>query len=361
MRNAWIIWALLLAVPSQARTLVVDGSGGSEYSTVRSALWASVGGDTILIHPGTYDEYDGPDATNTVGQSPLTIIGTGSDAEETALRLSIDFLDSDCTIVNLLFHREDTPLVSSGTMVIRGCRFDQNGNDGLGGGAIRMIGGSLVVEDTAFTNNSALGNDSPMGGAVFVDGGAPVTLRRCVCKGNQAESGGALYVWTADAEDSVFMENEADHGAAIMAASLNTMTRCTLLRNRIRVGPGAALESRVSDWLGVVSHSIIARTSNGWGVECGGFKTLECCDVWGNEAGDYAGMWCSNLESDGNFSADPVFCDWAAGDVGLQEGSPCVPGLHGGVQCGIIGARGLECPGTAVEAVSWGKVRGMFR
>ena len=38
---------------------------------------------------------------------------------------------------------------------------------------------------------------------------------------------------------------------------------------------------------------------------------------------------------DGNFSAAPLFCDLASGDLTLESSSPCLPGHHpGGSDCG---------------------------
>jgi hypothetical protein len=66
-------------------------------------------------------------------------------------------------------------------------------------------------------------------------------------------------------------------------------------------------------------------------------------DAWRNYLGQYVGAWDS---ADSNLTVDPRFCDLGAGDLGLQQGSPCGAG---GVY-GLIGARPESCPNTtAVE------------
>ena len=66
-------------------------------------------------------------------------------------------------------------------------------------------------------------------------------------------------------------------------------------------------------------------------------------DAWGNYLAQYVGAWGS---LDSNLTVDPRFCDLGAGDLGLQQGSPCGAG---GVY-GLIGALPESCPNTtAVE------------
>ena len=49
-----IIGLFLLTVPSPAATLVVDLSGGSEYTDIQSAIDVAADGDTVLVKPGEY-------------------------------------------------------------------------------------------------------------------------------------------------------------------------------------------------------------------------------------------------------------------------------------------------------------------
>ncbi|RPJ41534.1 MAG: hypothetical protein EHM19_11710 [Candidatus Latescibacterota bacterium] len=65
----------------------------------------------------------------------------------------------------------------------------------------------------------------------------------------------------------------------------------------------------------------------------------------------------------GNFSADPLFCDAPLGDFTLAATSPCLPGHHpDGDDCDLVGALGEGCAGgTAVEQTSWGGIKSLFR
>jgi hypothetical protein len=77
------------------------------------------------------------------------------------------------------------------------------------------------------------------------------------------------------------------------------------------------------------------------GLDChldNGSHTIGCNDVWG-EGKSYLGD-CADLEgSDGNFSADPLFCDASNGDYRLSIDSPCAAPAG----CGLIGALDVGC------------------
>ncbi len=59
----------------------------------------------------------------------------------------------------------------------------------------------------------------------------------------------------------------------------------------------------------------------------------------------------------GNISADPLFCDPAAGDLRLQEGSPCAPGT----ECDLMGAWPVGCDVTPAAETTWGAIKALFR
>lgn len=66
-------------------------------------------------------------------------------------------------------------------------------------------------------------------------------------------------------------------------------------------------------------------------------QDMTCTDIYGNSLGDWSGY----IGIDGNISADPLFCDTAAGDYHLSGFSPCLPA---GNDCQeIIGVYGMGC------------------
>ena len=135
-----------------------------------------------------------------------------------------------------------------------------------------------------------------------------------------------------------------------------------------------------------VESTIIAFNAGGEPVEGGGGQSnqaiLTCCDIYGNEGGDWVGEIADQNGVNGNFSADPLFCRPGDGSTpmihsdaspfSLHSDSPCLAGNHPyGYDCGLIGAHGQGCglwavtsepsqPKTeaaAVEIVTWGKIK----
>ena len=91
----------------------------------------------------------------------------------------------------------------------------------------------------------------------------------------------------------------------------------------------------------------------------GGDPILTCSDIYGNECGDWEGCIADQAGINGNFSADPLFCDWENGDFTVAEDSPCRPA---GNTCGVqVGAFGAGCEGTSVDVMSWGTLKGKYR
>lgn len=96
----------------------------------------------------------------------------------------------------------------------------------------------------------------------------------------------------------------------------------------------------------------------------GSQASLICCDIFGNELGDWTGCAAQQLGVNGNFSADPLFCDIATRDLRVASCSPCVPGYHpDGYDCGgMVGALGIGCEcGQPTEPTSWGAIKSLYK
>ena len=101
-----------------------------------------------------------------------------------------------------------------------------------------------------------------------------------------------------------------------------------------------------------------------WGAAVAGAGTLPilaCCDIYGNEGGDWVGVIEDQYGINGNISADPLFCDPENGDFTLHEDSPCAPFTPPNEECDLIGAWPVGCEVTAIHSTSWGGIKAMFR
>ena len=76
---------------------------------------------------------------------------------------------------------------------------------------------------------------------------------------------------------------------------------------------------------------------------------LSCCDVYGNEGGDWTGLIAGQLGLYGNISLDPLICNASQQDFHLQEGSPCAPASPPHPQCGLVGAWEVGCNPSGID------------
>ncbi len=172
-----------------------------------------------------------------------------------------------------------------------------------------------------FTIRNGYGLDfsfTSSGGAMFFDNASP-TVKNCVFTGNTAALGGALFANHAEPRliNCTFADNSATQGAAMFLYASSS------------IAP---------------ENCLIAFNQTGQPVVCliSSQATLSCCDVYGNAAGDWVGSIAGQNGVNGNFSADPLFCNVGIGDVGLDdESSPCLPDNN---DCSVlIGALGVGC------------------
>lgn len=271
----------------------------SQYATINNALDASSPGDSVLVAPGVYDQYEtrllgdgnwfssvaflkgGVALVSEAGASTTTLRMDATQAAPRVLRafgqagttlvegftvtgtvpgiagLSFTFSDR-CIVRGCAFRDIGTGGASEfalgGTMSdieIYGCRFE-NINDGTGS-AISQTSGTLLVEDSEFLNCRQ--------GAMRLERGdfphdKSLTVRRCRFIGNVSNSGsGGISVGYPEVliEDSWFDGNECvgtspTAGAiATGGADANQVIRnCTFLNSSGAHGEGGAL--RLFGW-----------------------------------------------------------------------------------------------------------------
>ena len=305
----------------EAWRLTADGSG--DAPTIQAALDQSCEGDSILLACGTYLEGE------IDMRSGIVVRGeTGH---------------PDCAIVHAPF---------GGSVFVCDGHVDATGKlealtiTGGSEGGVYCTGGSPTITDCIIT-----GNEGNHGAGVICLNRSDPDLLRCEITYNTAtgtSSGAAVY----GAEDSeptltecIIAHNTAASGAAVYGAPASfsavfTINRCTIADNTTSTR-SSALYTEADVLMG---NSIIAFTSGGAAVKCGtaGEATLTCCDLYGNDGGDWA--YCVEGQAGhGNVSLDPLFCLEANPEdpYSLDYDSPCTASYN--PTCGQIGARGVGC------------------
>ena len=242
------------------------------------------------------------------------------------------------------------------TIDLNDCLFQLNHSSDGEGGAIALSGKS-----NGFTGSCRfVDNYAPSGGAI-VSNNANYTFSGCRFEHNQAImsfgcTGGAVEIGSGGLTflQCLFHDNVASdikdegQGGAISISSLGQaeLDHCTLYDNRASAGDTGAGHGGGLFVGGEASlrNTIIAFGSEGEAVFCSGFGTVtaECCDIFGNQGGDWVGCLADLEGIQGNISAGPFFCDPENGNFGLAPSSSCAVG-HSPPECGLIGAFGVAC------------------
>jgi hypothetical protein len=358
-REVLIVFLVLSAFSPAAvlaRTWVVAQDGSGDFEFISQACQAAASGDSVVVHPGLYEEQS---PLIIIRYKALSILGTTPLPDDTVLRVRFLFDSCNGTLVqDLSFIGAVRAIgIMGGPATIRRCAIRDCVSDNGDPAVTTMLEGPYVVEDCVFEGNQNPGSpETRNGGAVA---GIHMTVRNCLFVDNHADGhGGACYLESSSVESCVFFRNSARTAAAVEIEHEGWVTHCTMLANRVTdtVTPGGAIRCG-----GTADHLIVAGTIGGTGAECWDGGDYHCCDFWDNEDGAGIGSFCGIHDWLGDFSADPRFCDPVTGDVGLMEGSPCLPGIHWGVDCGLIGARGLGCGIVQIQETSWGVLKALYR
>jgi len=384
---------LILASTCLATTINVPGN----QPTIQAGIAAANSGDTVIVACDTYYEYDivvksGVVLRSETGDPDCVVI----DAQQSGRVFSGANLDSTTKIEGLtiaggLAGTGGGMRCDSSSPRIRDCRFSGNESDYEGGALyISNATTTCLIDNCEFLNNVGGYNpDKQGGGALFIKqsicsvqdcvfsenqsrdegGGVSINNRLMSSWGGQVElsgcefynnsagdDGGGVCSWGCDTviEDCVFSGNSAfDIGGGVcLYESTPTVQSCTFVSNSTEDvgflrGAGIYLGD---DCIATIANTIVAfgQSAEGITVYTGGGSTsqatLNCCNVYGNEGGDWTGEIAGQYGINGNFSQDPLFCNLPNSDFTIDANSPCASGNHpDGYNCGLIGALEVAC------------------
>ncbi|MDH4157695.1 MAG: DUF1565 domain-containing protein [candidate division Zixibacteria bacterium] len=167
--------------------------------------------------------------------------------------------------------------------------------------------------------------------------------------GGYASMGAAVYCQSSSPRitNCVFRENTAviSGGAMRCKSCTPTVSHCTFYGNSAPTGAAVFCIASGSPHL---NNCVVACSAGGAAIdayEATSQPLLVCCDVYGNGGGDWTTIE-DQAGANGNMSADPSFCEPAAGDFRISSTSPCAPENN---DCGtLVGALGVGCTHTDV-------------
>jgi len=265
--------------------------------------------------------------------------------------------------------------------IVERCYFHQNDNV-----AMYLVEPAGVVRDCVFSDNldhalRAVGDSATLQtftgclfrrnyrGGVQCSGGSFI-FHSCSFDSNDGYLGAGIDAIRSNLElvDCVFSSNTAVFGAGLYHSRRGRVLidNCTFVANVCSGDGGVVAICSDTDEL-IIRSSIIAYNNASEAVAC--FATcnpvLYNTDIYGNTGLEWAKCIAEQRYTNGNFSADPLFCDTATGDYSLASNSFCAPaysstGLRIGaldVSCGPIyrtiwvNSEGTGDVGTIQEAI----------
>lgn len=226
------------------------------------------------------------------------------------------FIHSDVTLVDCTLIRNTAVYYggaisehSFGALNLSGCVFADNG---------AQRGGALFLSNPIARpgpSGSRLGRSpSDPDGALNEYG----LVTECTFVSNEAQEGGAvvLFSFAPEFQRCLFTDNVATQGGAVSGTN-GILIGCTLVGNRGDSGAAVCDDPFLPWFEHVLINCIVAFSGPDQAirrVDPEGCTYLECCDLFGNEGGDWVGCIAGLLGTDGNISEDPAFCDAQGGD-----------------------------------------------
>lgn len=335
---------LVLASPAFAQSAVSDTITTTTWTAANSPYRVTgtiiiPAGNTLSLEPGVDVLFDAD--VQFVVQGRLQAVGTETD--------SIRFLAGEASSFGGIRLTGENSSVISYARISGG--FARGYSDEIpnsnGGGILVATGTHLELSHAVIRGNVA----GFAGGGMLVGGGS-VVATKCVFANNSAVAGGGgVYVGAPNARgvftECVFANNDvpggfpygASGGIAVHGQASATLTRCTIVGNRARLGGASGISEHATLYLNsVIVWGNGARDdpgTNAFWTGQGGAVYATYSDigdvpppppppvVYPDAPASVRGKQAA-FPGIGNINADPLFADPTNGDYHLLPGSPCI-------------------------------------
>jgi hypothetical protein len=319
------------------------------FDEIQSAIDIAHSGDTIIVHPGQYNENIRLRDKNIIIASDYLITGNPEVISQTI----INGIGGD-SVFDLRSGINDSTLICGftisggydtgyggginchGSPTLSNLIITWNGSDNEGGGIYcegnakleyltisnngSFKGGGIYFADgnPTLENSIIIDNGSTWGGGLYVLSSSEVEIKKVIFENNYAPYGSALYSSGEPLfNNAIFRDHDTDD--AIYLSSSNTTFINTIIDDTKLV---ACTNSYVTFINCITDSDNLAISDMGNGAT---FE-ISYCDIIGGQSGINIGNYGVINWLEGNINLDPLFIGYD--DYHLQSGSPCIDAGH---------------------------------
>jgi hypothetical protein len=297
------------------------------YTTIQSAINASVNGDTVLVEPGTYFENINFRGKKIVVTSRFYINGNISYLQTTIINGSTPVNPDSASCVR--FHNgEDSTTVLQGFTITGGTGTKWLDEHGAGvyreGGGILIAKCSPIIKNNIIKNNEAInitGISGAGGGGLRIGDGNPKIFNNIVMYNKGLYGAGIVLNYTGvtiknnlicyNSQSSTYQAGAGIWADNVLSGKPRVIENNTIIHNSSTNGTAGVLSAYSSNLI-LRNNIIWGNTSPGGSqilLYSGGTVTVSYCDVQNGYTGT------------GNINIYPQFADT---NFILANGSPCI-------------------------------------
>ena len=318
---------LISLLPAVTLTAIIHVPGDS--TTIQAGIDGALNGDTVLVAAGTYTG-DGNRDIRFDGKAILV----KSEAGPEATTINLQKIPGYRAFV--IEDYEDT------TSIIDGFTVRDNGVEGTGG-----MGGCIMCEASPTIRNcNFTGCIAGLGSAIYVSSNNNPIISDCTFTNDTSYSGTVCFGVYATVIGCSFIENYGELGQIHCYGNSEygsyVIKSCTFANN----GPSllsAGIYMR--DFASLHVENCLFFYGFGWSniyceAGCGDVEIVST-DMYDLSGSEWDSCFAAFQGINGNFSADPLFCDPENGDYSISALSPCAPAHNSSGR--YIGALKVGC------------------
>jgi hypothetical protein len=290
-RSVVLTVALICLVAAALQAHIINVPADS--STIQSGINGAANGDTVMIAPGTYYEFE------------------------------IDFLGKDIVVMGT--DPDDFSIVES--TVVDG--------DSLGS-VFWFVSGEDST--SVLAGLTIRGGFADKGGGIFCEESSPTISRNIITENVVLSAGGGMIIRNnADATivDNIITDNEAgiSGGGIRCENSTSILIKNNLITNNWAGSHGGGISTHIANPTIIINNTITDNTvdfvNGGGGLTCTYSPFVTNCIIWNNSPRQISGdprITYTDIEGymvgEGNIDEDPLFVDPVTNDYHLQQDPP---------------------------------------